>query len=35
LEEFIQRRKAQDLISLFGEIDYDASYDYKKLRSRG
>ena len=35
LEEFIQRRKVQDLISLFGEIEYDASYDYKKLRSRG
>lgn len=34
LEEFIQRRKAEDLITLFGEIDYDAGYDYKAMRMR-
>ena len=29
LEEFIQRRKAQDPISLLGKIVYDPAYDYK------
>ena len=34
LEEFIMRRNANELIKLFGTIDYDESYDYKKMRSR-
>ena len=34
LDEFIKRRKAKELIDIFGTIDYDASYDYKKMRSR-
>ena len=34
LEEFIQRRKSEDVIGLFGKFEYDATYDYKKLRSR-
>jgi len=34
LEEFIQRRKSEDLISLFGKIEYDPDYDYKKMRTR-
>ncbi len=34
LEEFIQRRKAEDVINLFGKIEFDESYDYKKMRSR-
>jgi hypothetical protein len=34
LEEFIQRRKAEDVINLFGKIEYDSSYDYKKARNR-
>ena len=34
LEEFIQRRKADEVISLFGIIDYDREYDYKKMRTR-
>ena len=34
LEEFIQRRKAEDLIKLFGKIDYEVDYDYKAMRSR-
>jgi hypothetical protein len=34
LEEFIQKRKAEDLISLFGQIDYENEYDYKKSRNR-
>jgi Arc/MetJ family transcription regulator len=34
LDEFIRRRKAKELIDVFGTIEYDASYDYKKMRSR-
>ena len=32
LEEFIQRRKQQEILKSFGTIDFDPSYDYKKLR---
>ena len=34
LKEFIQRRKMEDVISLFGEIEYEKGYDYKKLRKK-
>ena len=34
LQEFIQRRKSEELINLFGTVEYDADYDYKKLRAR-
>jgi len=34
IDEFIKKRKAKELIDIFGTIDYDASYDYKKMRSR-
>ena len=34
LEEFIQRRKAEDIINLFGKIEFDKNYDYKKMRTR-
>jgi hypothetical protein len=32
LAEYIQRRKQQQIISLFGTIDYDETYDYKRAR---
>ena len=32
LREFIARRKAAEIISLFGRIEYDIDYDYKKDR---
>lgn len=32
LKEFIQRRKAVDVIKRFGTIDFDPSYDYKTGR---
>jgi Arc/MetJ family transcription regulator len=32
LREFIQRRRRRDLVKLFGQVDYDPSYDYKKER---
>jgi hypothetical protein len=34
LEEYIQRRKQLQLTSLFGKIDYDPEYDYKRTRTR-
>jgi len=32
LMEFIQRRKSAEILSLFGTIEYDEDYDYKKIR---
>ncbi len=32
LMEYIQKRQQQHIFSLFGCIDYDASYDYKSQR---
>jgi Arc/MetJ family transcription regulator len=32
LKEFIQRRKQEEIKTLFGSIEYDAAYNYKKLR---
>jgi hypothetical protein len=32
LDEYIQRRKQQNILPLFGTIDYDESYDYKRER---
>jgi hypothetical protein len=34
LKEYIQRRKQVQIASLFGTIDYNPDYDYKKTRSR-
>lgn len=34
LVEYIQRRKQREIVQLFGTIDYDPAYDYKKLRTR-
>ena len=34
LKEFIQRRKAENLIAAFGTVDFDPSYDYKAERNR-
>lgn len=32
LDEYIRRRKQQAILALFGSIDYDANYDYKRER---
>lgn len=32
LGEYIKRRKQQGILSLFGTIEYDESYDYKGER---
>jgi Arc/MetJ family transcription regulator len=34
LREYIQRRKQAKVVSLFGTIQFDASYDHKKQRRR-
>ncbi|HEY4106817.1 MAG TPA: type II toxin-antitoxin system VapB family antitoxin [Polyangiaceae bacterium] len=34
LTEYIQRRKQQRIVGLFGKIDLDAKYDYKAQRRR-
>jgi len=34
LNEYITRRKQLELVSLFGTIDYDTNYDYKRERYR-
>lgn len=32
LAEFVRKREAEDLIALFGTIDYDPGYDHKEQR---
>lgn len=32
LDEYVRRRKQQRIVSLFGAIDYDEDYDYKRER---
>ncbi len=34
LEEFIARREQKGLLDLMGSLEWDASYDYKRERSR-
>ncbi len=34
LAEYIQRRKQAKVIDLFGSIEFDPKYDYKKQRRR-
>jgi Arc/MetJ family transcription regulator len=34
LDEFIQRRKRQEVIGLFGKIEFDKNYDYKRSRAK-
>jgi hypothetical protein len=32
LEEYIRHRKQQEVLSLFGKIDFERGYDYKRER---
>jgi hypothetical protein len=34
LEEFIEKRKMEDLLNMFHSVDYDSGYNYKELRYR-
>ncbi len=32
LQEYIRHRKQQEILALFGSIEYDRGYDYKRER---
>ena len=34
LQEYVNRRKQAGVLDLFGSVDYDRTYDYKKQRRR-
>jgi len=34
LTEYVQRRKQQEILSLFGKIQFDETYDYKRERRK-
>ena len=34
LQEYIQRRKQSEITKLFGKVEYEKDYDYKKQRKR-
>ena len=34
LEEYIRHRRQQQVLELFGRIEYDPTYDYKEQRGR-
>jgi hypothetical protein len=34
LKEYIEHLEQQKIISLFGSVDYDPEYDYKKQREK-
>jgi Arc/MetJ family transcription regulator len=34
LKEFVEKRKQLEIIDLFGTVDFDEDYDYKKARNR-
>ena len=33
-KEFIERRRQEEILGLFGTIEWDNEYDYKELRKR-
>ncbi len=35
LNEYIQHRKQAKILDLFGKVEFDSNYDYKKQRRRG
>lgn len=34
LKEYIAHKKQMEIINLFGKVDFDKNYDYKKARIR-
>ncbi len=34
LQEYIQRRKQQQIIKMFGSVEYEESYSYKDQRNK-
>jgi Bacterial antitoxin of type II TA system, VapB len=35
LREYIEHRNQREILDLFGTIEYDPDYDYKRMRERG
>jgi Arc/MetJ family transcription regulator len=35
LQEYVARREQRSILELFGSLDWDPDFDYKKERSRG
>lgn len=35
LREYVERRRQLEVLDLFGTIDFDPGYDYKRERRRG
>ena len=35
LEEYVQRRKQARILDLFGKVDFNPKYNYRRLRRRG
>jgi hypothetical protein len=33
-KEYVERRRQLEILDLFGQVDYDPAYDYKKQRTR-
>lgn len=34
LEEYVSRRKRQEVVKIFGQVEWDADYDYKEERAK-
>jgi hypothetical protein len=34
LAEFVSRRKQRRILELFGKLEWDSRFDYKKMRKR-
>jgi Arc/MetJ family transcription regulator len=34
LAEYVKRRQQEEILNLFGKVDFDEDYDYKELRNR-
>lgn len=34
LKDFVKRQQQKKIVELFGKIDYDEKYDYKRMRHR-
>jgi len=34
LKDYIKHKKQAEILELFGKLEYDSSYDYKKQRDR-
>jgi metal-responsive CopG/Arc/MetJ family transcriptional regulator len=35
LREYVERHRQQQIIEMFGTVEFDSTYDYKEARRRG